>query len=64
MGVGLEAGLTIDAMAEELGDLIDRADAGSLPGDVDELADTLASLGERLLVMGAVSLRLMFAIAL
>ena len=51
MGVGLEAGLTIDAMAEELGDLIDRADAASLPGDVDELADALAVLGERLLVM-------------
>ncbi|MFO0970569.1 MAG: DEAD/DEAH box helicase [Gemmataceae bacterium] len=51
MGVGLEAGLTIDAMAQELGDLIDRADAASLPGDVDELADALAGLGERLLVM-------------
>lgn len=51
MGVGLEAGLTIDAMAEELGALIDRADAASLPGDVDELADALAGLGERLLVM-------------
>jgi len=51
MGVGLEAGLTIDAMADELGNLIDRADAASLPGDVDELADALAALGERLLVM-------------
>lgn len=51
MGVGLEAGLTIDAMAEELGDLIDRADAASLPGDIDKLADALAGLGERLLVM-------------
>lgn len=51
MGVGLEAGLTIDAMAGELGDLIDRADAASLPGDVDELADALAGLEERLLVM-------------
>lgn len=50
MGVGLEAGLTIDAMADELGRLIDRADAASLPGDVDELADALAGLGERLLV--------------
>ena len=27
MGVGLEAGLTIDAMADELADLLDRADA-------------------------------------
>ncbi len=51
MGVGLEAGLTIDAMADELGSLVDRADAASLPGDVDELADALAGLGERLLVM-------------
>ena len=51
MGVGLEAGLTIDAMAGELGDLIDRADAASLPGDVDQLADALAGLGERLLMM-------------
>jgi predicted heme/steroid binding protein len=51
MGVGLEAGLAIDAMADELGDLIDRADAASLPGDVDELAGALAGLAERLLVM-------------
>ena len=51
MGVGLEAGLTIDAMADDLGAMIDRADAASLPGDVDELADALAGLGERLLVM-------------
>jgi predicted heme/steroid binding protein len=51
MGVGLDAGLTIDAMADELGALIDRADAASLPGDVDELADALAGLGGRLLVM-------------
>ena len=51
MGVGLEAGLTIDAMADELGSLIDRADAASLPGDVDELAEALAALGDRLLVM-------------
>ncbi|HEY8127141.1 MAG TPA: DEAD/DEAH box helicase [Hyphomicrobium sp.] len=51
MGVGLEAGLTIDAMADELGSLIDRADAASLPGDVDELAEALEALGDRLLVM-------------
>jgi predicted heme/steroid binding protein len=51
MGVGLEAGLRIDAMAEELGDLVDRADAASLPGDLDELAKALAGLGKRLLVM-------------
>ncbi|MBO9467233.1 DEAD/DEAH box helicase [Tropicibacter sp. R15_0] len=51
MGVGLEAGLSIDAMAEELAELLDRADAAALSGDVDELVDTLGGLGERLLFM-------------
>tara|TARA_R110002049_G_scaffold42191_1_gene126064 strand:- start:334 stop:3837 length:3504 start_codon:yes stop_codon:yes gene_type:complete len=51
MGVGLEAGLSIDAMADELAELIDRADGAALSGDVDELADALAGLGERLLFM-------------
>lgn len=49
MGVGLEAGLTIDAMADELAELLDRADEAALSGDVDELIDSLGSLGERLL---------------
>lgn len=49
MGVGLEAGLTIDAMADELAVLLDRADVAALIGDVDELADSLGGLGERLL---------------
>jgi hypothetical protein len=51
MGVGLEAGLKIDAMAEELGQLVDRADMAALPGDVDELAEALSGLAERLLVI-------------
>ncbi|MEI6927845.1 DEAD/DEAH box helicase, partial [Klebsiella pneumoniae] len=51
MGVGLEAGLTIDAMADELADLLDRADAAALNGDVNELVETLGGLGERLLFM-------------
>ena len=51
MGVGLEAGLAIDEMADELAALIDRADLASLPGDEDELADALAGLVERLLVI-------------
>ena len=51
MGVGLEAGLTIDAMAEELANLIDQADAAALPGDVDKLSEALIGLGERLLAM-------------
>ncbi len=51
MGVGLEAGLTIDAMSEELNKLIDRADEAALSGDIDELVDALGGLGERLLSM-------------
>jgi hypothetical protein len=51
MGVGLEAGLAIDAMAKDLEALIDRADLASLSGDEDELADALAGLAERLLVI-------------
>lgn len=51
MGVGLEAGISIDAMADELAALLDRADAASLSGDIDELVDALAGLGERLLFM-------------
>jgi hypothetical protein len=51
MGVGLEAGLTIDAMADELAKQIDRADAAAISGDVDKLSKALIGLGERLLVM-------------
>lgn len=51
MGVGLEAGLAIDAMSEELEVLIDRADLAALEGDVDELSDSLAGLAQRLLVV-------------
>lgn len=51
MGVGLEAGLSIDTMADELAQLLDRADDAALSGDVDELADALGGLGERLLFM-------------
>lgn len=49
MGVGLEAGLTIDAMADELAELLDRADDAALSGDIDELVAALGGLGERLL---------------
>lgn len=49
MGVGLEAGLAIDAMADELAELLDRADVAALSGDVEELVDALCGLGERLL---------------
>jgi hypothetical protein len=51
MGVGLEAGLRIDSMADELAELLDRADGAALSGDVDELANALEGLGECLLFM-------------
>ncbi|MCV2219115.1 DEAD/DEAH box helicase [Thauera sp. Sel9] len=51
MGVGLEAGLSIDAMADELAKVLDRADGAALSGDIDELVDALGGLGERLLFM-------------
>jgi hypothetical protein len=51
MGVGLEAGLTIDSMADELAKMIDQADAAAIPGDVDKLSNALIGLGERLLVI-------------
>ena len=52
MGVGLEAGLAIDTMALELEALIDQADLAALPSDrQDELADALAGLAERLLII-------------
>lgn len=49
MGVGLEAGLAIDAMADDLSKLLDRADEAALSGRIDELVDALGGLGERLL---------------
>ncbi|MBP2277002.1 DEAD/DEAH box helicase [Sphingomonas sp. PL20] len=51
MGVGLEAGLAIDTMARDLNALIDRADAAALPGEIDELAESLTGLAERLLTI-------------
>ena len=49
MGVGLEAGLTIDAMADDLAEMLDRADEAVMRGDIDELVGALGGLGERLL---------------
>lgn len=51
MGVGLEAGIAIDAMADELAELLDRADESALRGTIDELVHALTGLGERLLFM-------------
>ena len=49
MGVGLEAGLTIDSMADELDELLARADEAALVGNIQQLSDALGELGNRLL---------------
>ncbi len=51
MGVGLESGLTLDAMANDLAVLLDQADEVSLPGDIDVLVPSLTALAERLLAI-------------
>lgn len=51
MGVGLEAGLALDAMAGELAPLIDQADKASITGDETGLGDALIALGRHLLVV-------------
>ena len=51
MGVGLDAGLMIDEMAEELAALADEADEASLSGDLEAMTDALSSIAERLLVV-------------
>ena len=51
MGVGLDTGLAMDAMAEDLTTLIDRADRAALQGDENELAESLIGLGKILLVL-------------
>lgn len=52
MGVGLEAGLSLDAMASELDSLVDLADIGAtFSGALDLLSESLIDLAERLLVI-------------
>ncbi|MFC7409942.1 DEAD/DEAH box helicase [Hydrogenophaga atypica] len=51
MGVGLEAGLAIDSMADVLGELLDQADEVALRDDGEELAAVLVQLAARLLVI-------------
>jgi hypothetical protein len=51
MGVGLEAGLAIDGMADVLNALLDQADEASLTDDGEALAAALAQLAVRLLVI-------------
>ena len=52
MGVGLEAGLALDVMADELGPVIDQADDAAISGDEDSLGNALVALARKLLVYG------------
>jgi replicative superfamily II helicase len=51
MGVGLESGLTLDGMADELEPLLDKADDAALAGDTDELVEALVGLAKPLLAV-------------
>ena len=48
MGIGLESGLAIDAIADELTELLDLADGAALGGNVDVLSASLGAMGRRL----------------
>ena len=51
MDVGLESGLSIEAMAVELTTLLDQADIAALQGNADALGDALIELGKRFLLI-------------
>ena len=51
MGVGLDSGLALDAIADELGDWLDAADLAAIRADSDGLADALVALARRLLAV-------------
>lgn len=51
MGVGLNTGLVIDEMADELGEHLDAADLAAINGDQENLVIELIALAERLLVV-------------
>jgi replicative superfamily II helicase len=51
MGVGLEAGLAIDAIADDLTALLDQADAAALSGNHLALSGALVGMAERLFVI-------------
>ncbi len=51
MGVGLEAGLAIDAIAVDLTALLDQADAAALAGNLPILSASLVGMAERLFVI-------------
>ena len=49
MGVGLDSGLILDDLADELFAWIDDADLAAMQGDIEVLADNLVPVAERLL---------------
>ena len=49
MGVGLDAGLKLDALAEELSEHLDAADLAALSGDLDSLISSIIHLAKNLL---------------
>ena len=49
MGIGLDAGLLVDEMAETLAEDLDRADIAALQGDTESLLEALVRLATRLL---------------
>lgn len=51
MGVGLEAGLAIDALGADLSALIDEANVAAITGDVAVLSNALVGLAQRLLTI-------------
>ena len=51
MGVGLDSGLALDEIADELAGLVDLADAASIASDADALAEALIAVAERLLTI-------------
>jgi hypothetical protein len=48
MGVGLEAGLAVDAIFTDLSTLLDRAERAALSGNLDELSASITGLAERM----------------
>lgn len=51
MGVGLEAGLALDNIADELAALVDEGDTAALRGDAQALGEALVALAQRLLAI-------------
>ena len=49
MGVGLDAGLALDEVADDLMPILDRADLAAIEGTAEALADALTELADRLL---------------